>query len=70
MHHTRSKSPVPCSCRSTNDAPAAMVSLTGPAILVQPASLRSATVDSELSAEPGIDPFGSPIVPEPPPPRA
>ncbi len=70
MHHTKSKSPASCSCRSTNEAPAALVSLFGTAILAQSESLPGGTVSSDLSVAPQTEPLGASVIPDPPPPRA
>jgi hypothetical protein len=71
MHHTKSKSASTCSCRSTSDAPSALLPLFGPAaILVPPASIIAATVSSGVPTIPQAVAFGSSVNPDPPPPQA
>jgi hypothetical protein len=72
MHHTRTKSPSSCSCRSTTGGPTAILaSLLGSiAVLPVAMSVLAATPTSDVSMIRDVFLLNASINPDPPPPRA
>jgi hypothetical protein len=72
MHHTRSKSPASCSCRSSNDGlTATLASLFGPAAVLTPGSAVVAIIaTTDFGTNPDATLVDTSFNPDPPPPRA